>query len=76
MVCLDSINSNNGREWSRGSHTDAYSLMLAFQKFSFAVSLVILKEILAIRKPSSVLLLGVTLILHELIKMWMELKGK
>ena len=57
-VCLDSINSNNGREWSRESRADAYSLLLALQKFSFVVSLVIAREILAITKPLSVQLQG------------------
>ena len=57
-MCLDSINGNNGREWSRESRADAYSLLLALQKFSFVVSLVIAREILAITKPLSVQLQG------------------
>ena len=49
MVCLDNINSNNEREWNRESHADAYSLLLALQKFSFAVCLILAREILAIQ---------------------------
>ena len=47
VVCLDNINSNNGREWNRESRADAYSLLLALQKFSFAVCLILAREILA-----------------------------
>ena len=57
-MCLDSINSNNGREWSRESRADAYYLLLALQKFSLIFSLVIAREILAITKPLSVQLQG------------------
>ena len=58
MVCLDNIKSNNGREWNRESRADAYPLLLALKKFSFVVSLVVAREILAITKPLSVQLQG------------------
>ena len=58
VVCLDNINSNNGREWNRESRADAYSLLLALQKFSFVLSLVVAREILAITKPLNVQLQG------------------
>ena len=44
VVCLDNINSNKGREWNRESCADAYSLVLALQKFSFIVCLVVARE--------------------------------
>ena len=58
VVCLDNINSNNGREWNRESRADAYSLLLALQKFSFVVCLIVAREILAITKPLSAQLQG------------------
>ena len=58
MVCLDAISSNNGREWNRESHADAYSLLLALQKYSSVVSLVVEREFLAITEPLSVQLQG------------------
>ena len=58
MACLDNINANNGREWNRESQADAYSLLLALQKFSFIVSLAVAREILAITKPLSIQLQG------------------
>ena len=58
MACLDNINANNGREWNRESRVDAYSLLLALQNFSFIVSLVVAREILAITKPLSIQLQG------------------
>ena len=58
MVCLENRNANNGSEWNRESHADAYSLLLALQKFSFVVSLVVAREILAITKPLGVQLQG------------------
>ena len=53
VVCLDNINSIHGREWNRESRADAYSLLLALQKFSFVVYLIVAREILAITKPLS-----------------------
>ena len=38
MVSLESINANNGSEWNREGHADAYPLLLALQMFSFVVS--------------------------------------
>ena len=58
MACLENINVNNGSEWNRESRADAYSLLLALQKFSFVVCLVVAREILAITKPLSVQLQG------------------
>ena len=58
MACLDNINANNGREWNRESQADTYSLLLALQNFSFIVSLVVAREILAITKPLSIQLQG------------------
>ena len=43
---------------NRESRADAYSLLLALQKFSFVVCLVVAREILAITKPLSVQLQG------------------
>lgn len=51
MVCLENANSES--EWNNESHADAYSLLLALQKFSFVVCLVVAREILAIVKPLS-----------------------
>ena len=58
VVCLDNINSNNGREWNRESRADAYSLLLALQMFSFVVCLIVAGEILAIIKLLSSQLQG------------------
>jgi len=59
MVCLEGIDQNDGNHWNRESRGDAYnSLLLALQKFSFIVSLVITREVLAITKPLSVKLQG------------------
>ena len=58
MVCLDVISNNNGREWNRESRADAYSLLLALQRYPFVISLVVAREFLAITKPISVQLQG------------------
>ena len=53
VVCLDNINSIHGRAWNRENPADAYSLLLALQKFSFVVCLIVAREILLITKPLS-----------------------
>ena len=58
VASLDNINANNGRERNRENRADAYSLLFALQKFSFIVSLVVAREILAITKPLSIQLQG------------------
>jgi len=49
MVYIEGIDQNDGNNWNRESHGDAYSLLLALQKFSFIVSLAITR--VAITKP-------------------------
>ena len=58
LVWLEGIDRNDGNHWNRESHSDVYSLLLALQKFSFVVLLVITREVLAIMKPLSVQLQG------------------
>ena len=58
MVCLENINANNGSQWNRENRADAYSILLALQKFSFVVCLVIAREVLAITEPLNVQLQG------------------